>query len=289
MRSLVFILLLCCGPVLAAHRKLPDQIIETPVGTFRVTNLSCEHGIGFLFVDGSIVNETSKPWDTVWLAMDFQDKNGVVKPKALPSPTIIAAHPSASAGLVAHNVGKGQTIKLRYQESVKADKSTFSVVFTFADGRYPVNYRLALTKPVPSDTLVFRDDALAVAFSPERTELGFTLQNNSDEPIKIDWNLVAFVESWGTSQAVVHKGVKFVDKESTKAPSVIPPKAKIEDMVVPVDRIELVESNWLTHSLFIEGPASLKMVGQEFSVFMPLVIGTATKNYSFTFRIVGVD
>jgi hypothetical protein len=278
-----------CSPVLAKPRTLPDQIIATPVGNLRITNLKCNHALGFQFVDGKIVNETSKSWDTLYLAMEFQDKNGVVKPKEGPDPIILMHDPSASAGIIVKELGVGKTLKLKYGESAKADNGTFSVIFKFADGRYPVHYRTALTKPVSATNLEYHDDALAISFSLQRTEIDFVLQNNSNDPIKVDWNLVSFVQSWGTSQGVIHKGIKLVDKQAVKPPSMIPPKAKIEDMIVPVENVEFIAGDWLTHSLLAEGPAALHLMGQEFSIFMPLDIGGTTKNYTFSFKIVGVD
>jgi len=275
LKMLVFVVFLC-APLFAARHKLPDQVVETPVGNFRITNLDCFHGIGQMFVKGRLVNETSKSWDTVSLAMEFRDKNGVIKP--------------APAVLTKKDVGIGQTVKLdMYEGSAKADTGTLSVVFKFGGGSYPVRYRLALSKPAPSETLAFHDDALAISFGFGRTEIDFTLQNNTDDPIKIDWNLVSFVESWGSAQGVIHKGVKLADKQAAKPPTVIPPGAKIEDMVVPLDRIEFVEGTWLTHPLLFEGPDSLKMVGAEFSVFMPLEIRATIKNYTFAFKVIGAD
>ena len=113
MKSLCIILFFC-APVFGTWLKLPDQTVETPVGNFKITELKCDHhAVGnFLVVNGRIVNETSKSWDTVSLAMEFRDKNGQVKPKASPDPIVLAFDPSASAGITAKNVGKGQTINL---------------------------------------------------------------------------------------------------------------------------------------------------------------------------------
>jgi hypothetical protein len=274
---------------LGKPRALPDQIVATPVGNLRITDLNCDHALGFLFVRGNIVNQTSKSWDTLYLAMEFQDKNGVVTPKAKPNPLILISDPSASAGIIATQLGIGQTLKLRYGESARADSSTFSVIFKFVDGRYPVHYQTALTKPVAARNLEYHDDTLAITFSLQRTEIDFVLQNNSNDAIKIDWNLVSFVQSWGTAQGVIHKGIKLADKQAIKAPSMIPPKAKIEDMIVPVENVEFTDGDWVTHPILFEGPAALRLLGAEFSIFMPLEIAATAKNYTFTFKVIGID
>jgi len=88
---------------------------------------------------------------------------------------------------------------------------------------------------------------------------------------------------------VIHKGVKLADRQASKPPSMVPPKAKIEDIIVPVENVEFANGEWLTHDLFLNGPTALKMVGQDFSIFMPLEIGGTTKNYNFAFKITGVN
>ncbi len=224
--SLALTVLSVCTPALAGRRALPDQIVATPVGNIRITDLKCDHAGLVLIIQGKIVNETSKSWGMLYLGMDFQDKNGIVRPKKGPDPRILAQVPSASAGIVAREFAAGTTLKLNYTEFVKADRDTFSVKFTFADGQYPVRYRAVLTKPVPASALEYQDQALTIAFSLQRTEIAFVLQNKSDDPIKLDWNLVSFV--WGTSQGVIHKGIKLADKQASKAPSMVPPMAKIK-------------------------------------------------------------
>ncbi len=220
--------------------------------------------------------------------MELKDKNGIVTPKEGPGPHILLNVPSATAGIVARSFSAGSTLKFSYQKSAKDDNDTLSVSFKFAEGLYPVRYQTVLTKPLAANS-DYHDDALAITFSLQRTEIDFVLQNKSNDPIKVDWNLVSFVSSSGASQGVIHKGIKLVDKQATKPPSMVPPKARIEDMIVPVENIELVGGEWMTHPLFVEGPEALELVGQEFSIFMPLDIGGTTKSYTFTFKIVGVD
>jgi len=163
--SFLLSVIFLCAPLLAKPRTLPDQIVATPVGSLRITNLKCSRALGFQFVDGNIVNETSKSWDILYLAINLHDKNGVVKPKEGPDPIIRAHDPSASAGIAVKDLGIGTTVKLRYQEEAKADNDTFSATFKFADGRYPVHYKTALTTPVADTTLKYHDDALAITFS----------------------------------------------------------------------------------------------------------------------------
>lgn len=88
---------------------------------------------------------------------------------------------------------------------------------------------------------------------------------------------------------MIHNGIKLIDRTAPKAPSMVPPRAKLNDSIIPVENIELVETDWVTHPLLPAGPAGKDSAGEEFSVFMPLDIGGATKNYNFVFKIVSVE
>jgi hypothetical protein len=60
-------------PALAGFRSLPDLVVATPAGNVRITDLKCNHVMGTLLVQGNVVNETNKSWDSLHLAMEFQD------------------------------------------------------------------------------------------------------------------------------------------------------------------------------------------------------------------------
>jgi len=271
--------------VFAKKRELPEQVIVTPVGNFRLTNLKIDHALGFQFIDGELLNETNKTWDDIWIAVEMTDKNGHVIVKDGLSPRIQTADPQASTGLHARNIPPGQKFKIRYQESAKADNDTLSIVFKYADGRYPVSFKTAIIKPVSSDSMAFQDDAINVTFALDKTSLEFVLLNKSDGPIKIDWNLVSFVEFDGTAQSVIHNGIKLVDRTNPKAPTMVPPRAKITDAIVPVNNIELTDNQWVTGPILPQGPVGSKLGGMEFSVYMPLDIAGTVKNYNFVFKI----
>jgi hypothetical protein len=291
LRSLIVVgLALTCVPqAFAGDRALPDQVISTPIGNIRIANLKVAHVLGFQFIDGQLINETNKTWDNLWLALEMSDKNGRVVVKTPPSAIIVSADPEASSGLHARNLTPGAKFKIKYQEQAKADNDTLAITFKYAAGSYPLSYKVSMVKPLPSDTASFQDDAASFNFALEKTSLSFVLKNKGDAPIKIDWNLVSFVQPDGNAQSVVHNGVKLIDRTAPKAPTMVPPRARIEDSITPVDNIELVENVWTTNQLLPAGPTGLKLVGEEFSIFLPLDIGGSTKNYNFVFKILSVE
>ena len=72
--------------------------------------------------------------------------------------------------------------------------------------------------------------------------------------------------------------------------------------IVPPDNVRLAKAAWkltgdeiaVPHLFLVRSGVrnlaeSLKAVGGEFSIFMPLQIGAATKNYTFAFKVIGVE
>lgn len=289
---LFFTVLFSLSAFAAPHkRNQPDQTIDTPVGKFTLTKLTTFHMWSTLIIEGDLANETSKTWDNLAFAIELTDKNGKVVPKKPPQPTVLSVDPNASTQMhVLHSFAPGAHIKMKFDiVDIKADGDTLNLAFKYALGEYPLTYKLALTKPSTSDNLLFTDDNIALVFIPGKTSLDFVLQNKSDAPIKIDWNTVSFVSPAGLAQGVIHNGIKLVDRTAPKAPSMVPPRAKVNDIIIPVENVEYVENEWVTHPLLPAGPLGLQAAGQEFSVFMPLDVGGTTKNYNFVFKIVSVE
>lgn len=288
----ILLLLVMTVPAIAmpAWKSHPDQTVDTPVGKFTLTKLRTIRSFGILTIQGELVNDTSKAWDSVYFALELTDKNGAAIPKKPPLATILLADPKASMQIHARNIPPGAKFKINVDiDNFKVDGDSLSMVFKYGFGEYPLTYKLALVKPTPSDSMEFSDDNISLAFVPAKTALNFVLKNKADAPIKVDWNTVSFVSPEGTAQGVIHNGVKLIDRTAPKAPSMVPPRAKIDDAIVPVENIELVETEWVTHPLLPAGPAGLRTAGQEFSVFMPLDVGGTSKNYNFVFKIVSAE
>lgn len=114
-------------------------------------------------------------------------------------------------------------------------------------------YKLQLTKPTVSDELKYEDERLSVALSIQQSEVAFNLKNNSDKPLKIIWDDASFVYN-GEAQKIIHKNVKFIDKEKTQAPTVIPPQSFISDFVQPIDAIKFNYNSFSDNSYWSSKP-----------------------------------
>jgi hypothetical protein len=146
-----------------------------------------------------------------------------------------------------------------------------------------------MTKPWDSRELLFEDQAIRIRFSLSEKQIGMILQNKLQLPIKVDWNNISYVDITGLAHGVMHTGVRYMERDRPQVPTIIPPAAMIDDVIVPSDHISYTPgsgSGWSSRSLF---PGIItetdQYIGKSFSVFIPLEFDGAVKNYLFSFRI----
>jgi len=143
----------------------------------------------------------------------------------------------------------------------------------------------SLVQPTQSKALSYSDNSIDVSFIISETRITFSIQNKTDSGIKINWDDLSFVSPTGRASKIIHSGVKLIDRNSAQAPTTIPPKSRISDIVVPAENIQYVNNTWQEGLLFAEDSLSLSYNGIEFSVYFPLEIKGTKKEYSFTFKI----
>jgi len=164
----------------------------------------------------------------------------------------------------------------------------FDVIYDKERSHYDLLYIFALAKPKESDSLVFEDDSIRIAFTVIETQIQFSLQNKTQSPIEISWDQAAFIDFSGVSHRVIHTGTKLNDRDKPQAPTTIPPTARIEDIVCPADYAEwsVVLGEWLQKRVLPRAEIAYK--GHTFSAFMPLIVDGALKSYLFTVKVADV-
>jgi hypothetical protein len=139
------------------------------------------------------------------------------------------------------------------------------------------------------------DHLMRIIWAGPDDRLGFDLLNKSDGPVKILWDDAAYVDITGQSRRVIHSGVKLVERNSPQAPSVIPSKGRLNDIVYPSDHISYY-GNWSQRPMFPclrEGYACTdpdrKLVaahtGLDYRVLLPVEVGKETYPYTFVFKV----
>jgi len=300
--TLTVLLLGCMFPFVlpAAAKKKPllkgQLVVPTQYGNFVFENLSLTHGpeVHATFKEaevpvdlvGTLRNNTDRGWRVLSFRVRFHDKSGsVFKEENLDK---------------VHDIGKGKTTRVACRASLsvqyrlfrrpqREEVADFDIVFDKEASFYDSRYVFSLLKPKESKNLLFEDDKISLAFAVTTTEIRFVLQNKTDGPITIDWDQVAFVDLSGKSHRVIHGGTKLADRDKPQARTVVPPTARMEDMIWAADYVELVGTEWVQNPILPSSHLAVNYKGQTFSVFMPLDLDGQRKNYLFTIEITDVE
>ena len=155
----------------------------------------------------------------------------------------------------------------------------------------------SMTQPRRSVAMHYNDQTISVQFAIRKAYLRgvegtkqyeqyngliIALQNKTDEILTVDWNKVSFVDWHGSpGNPVMHGGVKYEECSEPKAPTRIPPRGRLSDVIIPCYAIEQrVGAGW--HASLLPSPRVKPEA--DFGLFLPLQIGSKTKNYKFMFR-----
>lgn len=127
----------------------------------------------------------------------------------------------------------------------------------------------------------YEDDFIKIIWLPALTEFSFTLENKSDNSIKIIWDEAVYIDEDNSSLKVIHSGVRFVDGDKAQPLTVIAKKTKINDLVKPVDIIYYASGGWGKLPLL----AVQKSAGKTVKILLPIQIQETINEYIFSFKI----
>lgn len=148
---------------------------------------------------------------------------------------------------------------------------------------------LKLVEPEPNMPGGFQDERIRIVFA---TSLGsairFQLHNRTDETMRLIWDEVVLVDFDGGASRVMHSGVKYIDRNESQPPSVIPPGSKITDLILPADLVYWggngSSQGWRQRNLVPEVYA-ITLSGHRFDVVLPVEVGDERTEYQFTFEV----
>jgi hypothetical protein len=126
-------------------------------------------------------------------------------------------------------------------------------------------------------------------------EIGVVVENNSDQPIEIDWNGSSFIDTDRSAKRIFHSGVKYADREQSLPNTTIPPLARSEDAVIPADHVRYSSDGWIEDSLFpaevLPGDAEAAMRtlrGAKVSLFLQLLVSGKKTSVTLTSEVSAV-
>jgi hypothetical protein len=283
---LTFLLGCASGPSLQRERNLAmaDREIRSGNGTFVFRDVALDGTTlpGSWVVKGIVRNNTGRDWKRV--TFDFQIYDMARTP--------LGSQIGSEITFIAHSLKDGETqpFSPNYFKPLLRPDPLQSV------WKYEVTYRATETgkhkftmiKPWENPELSFEDQSIKIRFSLSKKQIGLVLQNKMHSPIKLDWNNISYVDVAGLAHGVIHTGVRYIERDRPQVPTVIPPAAMIEDVIIPSDHISYTSgsgSGWSSRSLFPAITETDLYIGKTFSVFMPLEFDGGVKNYLFSFRI----
>lgn len=148
--------------------------------------------------------------------------------------------------------------------------------------------------------ILYEDSVLKCVWVVGVDRLSFALKNKTENSMKIIWDEAAYIDQNGSTQKVMHSGVKYTDRNSSQPPSVIIRGAQIEDVVIPNDNVYYISGQyggWRVNPLFQNFAAnqaelntvSSQYVGKEIRVLLPIEIKGVTNDYIFNFKVDGFN
>ncbi|MGZ3850246.1 MAG: hypothetical protein ACXVBR_08330 [Flavisolibacter sp.] len=161
-------------------------------------------------------------------------------------------------------------------------------------------YKFEMLKPKADTSLSFEDARMKFEFTIQPDEIDFIAKNKSEEPVRINWDEASIVLN-GTAEKTMHKGVRYIDRNSSQPPTTIPANASIDDLVVPTKNVSYssvtYSNGWETDPIFPKLDYNNEktrlsiqhLKGNEFTLYLPVKdVNGKEFGYSFLFKITDV-
>jgi len=101
----------------------------------------------------------------------------------------------------------------------------------------------------------YEDQMIKIVWTPVSTQFGFILDNKTNHSIKIIWDEAVYIDENGSSERVMHSGVKYSESTNPQIPTIIIKNGNVSDILIPVDNIYYVSGKyggWNTQPLFTD-------------------------------------
>ncbi len=152
--------------------------------------------------------------------------------------------------------------------------------------------RYGETMTIPSENgmskFTYKDNVIDIMIFADQSNFNFILQNISESSIKIVWDEAVFVNFDGSTEKVMHKGVKFSEKNGAQPATTIIKNAKWEDTVTPTHLVYYreatkdIEGGWDTYSMY---PKEEGLKPGQIKLMLPIQIKDVINEYVFVFDV----
>lgn len=159
-------------------------------------------------------------------------------------------------------------------------------IFIIAGCTTTRNYLFTMVEPALSKNCRYENETLEIEFKTITNQLTFNVRNKTNEPLKIIWDNCVFTGLDNVPTRVIHWGIKYIDREKTMAPTIIPPYAAVSEGVIPSKNIRWTGSNWIVYYVI---PGNINARGQHFSLYLCYETSGQQKYENFTFVLSDVE
>ena len=154
------------------------------------------------------------------------------------------------------------------------------------------NVRYGETTIIPSEDGIskfsYKDDFIDIIIFADESNFNFVLKNISDSSIKIIWDDAVFVNFDGSTEKVMHKGIKFSEKNAAQPATTIIKNAKWEDTVTPTHLVyyrestKYTEGGWDKKSMY---PKEKALKPGQVKLMLPIQLKDIVNEYIFVFDV----
>ena len=155
------------------------------------------------------------------------------------------------------------------------------------------------------DKYKYTDRYIDITWWYSTTQFEFELKNISGYTLKINWDNVTYMDYTGNISRIMHKGVRYIDREQSQGSISIPKDGRLNDIIVPTSNV------YFDKGLGIYSPAAWRQtaiipcyyknkkemehdiknrtwIGKKVKILFPIEIEGKCNDYNFEFTVNGV-
>lgn len=130
----------------------------------------------------------------------------------------------------------------------------------------------------------FADEYINMIIFGGIREFNFSLTNKSQSSIKLIWDEAVFVGADGSISKIMHKGIKYSQREASQPASTIIRAATLNDIACPIDNVRYsdVQKEWVVDAMF---PFEVFNEIYQVRLMLPIQVKDVVSEYVFVFNI----
>lgn len=151
----------------------------------------------------------------------------------------------------------------------------------------------------------YSDQYIGITWLYNTTQFEFELKNISGRTIRINWDDVTFMDYSGNISRIMHKGVRYAEREESQGSISIPNGGVLQDIIVPNSNVYFskgisgyIPAQWKQSAIIpcyfnkkedMENAILNKIwIGRSVRILFPIEIEGVKNDYTFVFTVNGV-